>query len=330
MSSAHLLPPSKKSSKPSKIEQLSLSEMISKYLKFIENIQSCSPQTLRAYRSDLSQAFPGTLSDQVNSTKAITTLNFGPNFEDDLLKGARKALLNWGNLSHASRNRKAATLKSFFGYLFNEGLINKDLSSQILCPKVPKKLPHFISVDEVISLLKSFDEETSSNNQEQKLEKLLFLLLYGAGLRVSEACALEWTKMDTNQRVLRILGKGNKERLVAIPKNVADLLKDLKFSSDLSDQRFIWGREPLNTRKAYEWIRTRGAKAGLLRPIHPHTLRHSFATHLLASGANLRTLQELLGHESLQATEKYTHLSVDQLARTLETFHPFGDKQKKK
>ncbi|HWU44604.1 MAG TPA: tyrosine-type recombinase/integrase, partial [Bdellovibrio sp.] len=91
-----------------------------------------------------------------------------------------------------------------------------------------------------------------------------------------------------------------------------------------SFEEFVFGEEALSQRRAYEMVRQSGVRAGLLKPLHPHALRHSFATHLLSSGANLRTLQELLGHESLQATEKYTHLGIDQLARTMEQLHPLG------
>ncbi len=296
------------------LKTLPIDELMDKFLKYLENIESCSPLTLRAYRLDLHQAF---LKPQPHEKKSKADP------EAELLTQARAALLGWGGLSPASRNRKSATIKSFFGYLFREGIIERDLASQVHSPKVPKKIPNFISVDEVISVLQSFSRDASNEHLEQ--ERLLFLLLYGAGLRVSEACGLAWKNVDLNQRVLRISGKGGKERLVALPQNLAN---ELSVYRKHSHDEFLWGDEPLSTRKAYEWIRSRGVKAGLLRPIHPHALRHSFATHLLASGANLRTLQELLGHESLTATEKYTHLGVDQLARTLESHHPFGHHKK--
>ena len=290
------------------LRPLILSEELDKFLNYLGNVENCSALTLKAYQLDLSQAFLG-WKDPKKKRKTYT--------ETELLQEARGALQAWGSLSLASRNRKSATLKSFFGHLHREGLIERDLASQIHSPKVPKKIPHFLSVDEVISVLKSYE----SDPQPQPLEHLLFLLLYGAGLRVSEACQLQWRNVDLQGRVLRIKGKGGKERLVALPRNVIAVLKR---HAKAASEDWIWGEDALSTRKAYEWVRTRGVKAGLLRPIHPHALRHSFATHLLASGANLRTLQELLGHESLQATEKYTHLGVDQLARTLDIPHPFG------
>jgi integrase/recombinase XerC/integrase/recombinase XerD len=294
-------------------KSLNLQEEVSKYLKYMKNVESCSDLTEKAYLLDLGQAFPELESRE----------KFAGWSEEELLSRARRALTRWGTLSPASRNRKSATLKSFFGYLYQEGRIQRDLAGLIPSPKVPKKLPHFLSVDEALALLQSFDRDVGDEAQSLR-EKLLFLLLYGGGLRVSEACELRWGDVDFYSHVLRITGKGDKERLVAVPKTLIPLLKK---SKQKTKGEFVWGHRPLNPRVAYDWIRKRGTRAGLLRPVHPHALRHSFATHLLASGANLRTLQELLGHESLQATEKYTHLGVDELARTLEKHHPMGSKK---
>lgn len=293
---------------------LNLQEEVSKYIKFMMNVESCSPLTIKAYKLDLAQAFP----ELENREK------FAGWSEGDLLSRARAAMTRWGGLSPASRNRKSATLKSFFGYLYREGQIDRDLAGQIPSPKVPKKLPHFLSVDEALSILKSFDRDPENSAAQSLKEKLLFLLLYGGGLRVSEACELRWGDVDFYSHILRVTGKGNKERIVAVPRSLIPLLKKAK---QKTKGEFVWGQQALNPRVAYDWVRSRGVKAGLLRPVHPHALRHSFATHLLASGANLRTLQELLGHESLQATEKYTHLDVNQLARTMEKHHPMGSKK---
>ncbi|XGC80149.1 tyrosine-type recombinase/integrase [Bdellovibrio bacteriovorus] len=283
-----------------------LSENIDKYLNFMTFIKSASPLTIKHYKLDLSQAF----KDE-NNSQFKTSLN-----EVEVLAIARAAFNRWAHLSLASRNRKAATLKSFFSWAFDEGLTEKDLSLQITCPKVPKKLPHFLSVDEVLSVLKSFDEKTPPR------EKILFLLLYGGGLRISEACSLQWKDVLLEQKVLRVKGKGSQERLIALPDMTVKALKTWKKEASFND--FVFGEAALNTRTAYEMVRQSGLRAGLLKPLHPHALRHSFATHLLSSGANLRTLQELLGHKSLQATEKYTHLGIDQLARTMEGLHPLG------
>lgn len=153
--------------------------------------------------------------------------------------------------------------------------------------------------------------------------RALILLLYGGGLRVSEACALQWKDLVEGARSLRIRGKGGRERVVAVPERTWEALTALK-----REGATVFNG--LGERKAYEWVRQAGARAGLLKPLHPHALRHSYATHLLTSGADLRVLQELLGHRSLAATQKYTHLSLDHLARSLEKHHPLSASKLKK
>ncbi len=286
-----------------------LNENIDKYLKHMTFVRSSSPLTIKHYTLDLQQAFE--LDKNSHSTRSSWT-------EPELLTSVRLAFNRWAQLSLASRNRKAATLKSFFSWAFDEELTTKDLSMQVTCPKVPKKIPHFLSVDEALAVLKTFDQK-----EEIPLrEKVLFLLLYGGGLRVSEACNLKWSDVHVSQKVLRVMGKGSKERVIALPSMTITVLQRWKKESGFNE--FVFGEAPLNQRTAYEMVKQSGIRAGLLKPLHPHALRHSFATHLLSSGANLRTLQELLGHESLQATEKYTHLGIDQLARTMEKLHPLG------
>lgn len=282
-----------------------LPDMIDKYLKYMINVETSSPHTIRAYTLDLSQVF----------------LNGGVHSETDLLTAARKAFDGWRRLSPASRHRKTATLKSFFGWLFQEGATERNLSSQFSCTKLPKKLPDFLSVDEILAVIQSFEKDEVSDQILR--EKCLFYLLYGGGLRISEACSLEWKNILFEKNCLRVLGKGQKERLVIVPQITIQKLRELK---KLNAGNFVFGEKPLDTRLAYEWVRQRGAKAGLHKSLHPHALRHSYATHLLSSGANLRTLQELLGHQSLQATEKYTHVSVGQLAEMMEKKHPLGRK----
>lgn len=286
-----------------------LPENIDKYLKYLTFIKSASPLTLKHYQIDLRQTFEyENLSD---IKKRFWT-------EAELLGSVRAAFNRLADLSLASRNRKAATLKSFFSWAFDEGLSERDLSIQVICPRVPRKLPHFISVDEALAVLNALTQERSKYLKE----KILFLLLYGGGLRVSEACSLKWEQIQFQQKTLRLIGKGSKERIVAVPELVMDSLRT--WSKESSGTEYVFGDSALNPRTAYEMVRQSGQRAGLLKPLHPHALRHSFATHLLTSGANLRTLQELLGHESLQATEKYTHLGIDHLARTMEKIHPLG------
>jgi site-specific recombinase XerD len=287
---------------------------VAKFLNSLENVETYSPNTVRSYRVDLGQAFGVlTSADPQILRTPLTALN-----DQELLGACRNALTAWSGagLSPAARNRKAACLKSFLNWLFERQLIQRDLALQIHMPKVPHRLPHHLSVDEAYALLKTLAE---SEGPEARYDEALVLLLYGGGLRISEACSLRWSAVDFSTRVIRVLGKGSKERLVALPDRVMTCLRALPRVGD-----FVFGVEPLSTRRAYDRVRSAGARALLLQPLHPHALRHSFATHLLTSGANLRTLQELLGHSTLQATQRYTHIGIDQLANTLEKFHPHG------
>ncbi len=288
---------------------------ISKYLKFMENVKSSSPHTLRAYKNDLAEIFNESTPQKMS--------------EDELKKYLLSHLSIWKDKKLSTRNRKIGTLKSFMGYLFEEKITEVNIAEALPSPKVPKKIPHFLSFDEVVSCLQYFKNQIQKESSELELKKLrdqqlLFLLLYGGGLRISEACSLKWAEVNLLQKSLRILGKGNKERIVIIPEMVIEELK--KFKTQNQQQTYIFGDEPLSTRVGFEWIRQTGIKANLIKHLHPHALRHSFATHLLTSGANLRVIQTLLGHESLVATEKYTHLSLNQLYHVMENHHPLGKK----
>jgi site-specific recombinase XerD len=272
---------------------------VNKYLNYLSNIESSSYHTLRAYASDLAYAING---EDISCSST-----------EQLFEAFTRAQIKWGNLSPATRNRKGAVLKSFARYLFDQKIIDRDLAIRIHLPKVPKKIPHFLSVDEAVAVLKT---------PMDQYDRILFLLMYGCGLRVSEACNLAFREINLQQRTLRISGKGQKQRIVVMPKILENELSKINKNTE-----FIFGNGPMDPRKAFEKIRKMGQFAGLTKNLNPHALRHSFATHLLSSGANLRVLQELLGHESLQATEKYTHLDINHLARIMENHHPLGESE---
>lgn len=291
------------------------SKLCTDFLRYMASQKSASPHTLRAYSRDLADAL--SLGKVHYESLDFLVLGEVPKSFELFSQAPREANLELpktGSLS--SKNRHIATLKSFFRWAFDSKRIPQDYGLRLVCPKRPQRVPHFISVDEALAVLASYQKVQNPQ------EKLLFLLLYGGGLRVSEACQLKQKDILWRQRQILILGKGNKERLMTLPDPAWDYLKQL--SSSMGE--YVFGEKPLSTRKAYDWIKAAGVRADLIRPLHPHALRHSFATHLLSDGVNLRILQSLLGHESLTATEKYTHLSIDQLARTMEKLHPLGEK----
>lgn len=300
-----------------------LAHLVSKYLKYLDLQKTARPNTIKSYASDLSQFLqplgvqkflyaptdPGSNFQIVweKVSGARTTYNI----EAELRELIRKGQKRWANLEPSSRNRKWACISGFCRWLYETKAIERDLSFMVIAPKVPIKLAHFLSVDEVLNLLKVPHEP----------EVLaLILLLYGGGLRVSEACDLTWANLDLKRQVARIQGKGGRERLIALPEMVGAMLNRLQRKGAY----ILGGQEPLAPRKAYQWVHEAGARAALLKPLNPHALRHSYATHLLTAGTDLRVLQELLGHSSLAATQRYTHLNLDHLARSLENHHPLS------
>lgn len=302
-------------------------EMTCKYLNYMAFQKSASTHTLRAYRADLAQAFElkrfgNWKIDNSGKQTFQTSKDALPTSQINLLDSCREAMNRWKDLSPASRHRKIACLKSFLGWLYQSEEISEDLSHRLHLTKVPNKLPHFLSLDETLALLQTL-EKAAKEEPSLRYEEALILLLYGGGLRISEACQLQWKNFNAQKRTILVKGKGDKFRLVALPSKVAEKLSHLKSSSPYVLSK---NEAPLNSRKAFAIVRRWGQKANLLKPLNPHALRHSYATHLLNSGVNLRTLQTLLGHTSLAATEKYLHLGLDELARTLESHHPLARK----
>lgn len=311
-----------------------LSSLVVKYLKQQVSVQSVTSNTSKSYAIDLAQLLQplGVSKIFYNNENQTTQFSIAGDVkkvqdrtwnEKFLLGLCRGAQTRWASLSSASRNRKASTLKSFLSWLYREQYIDKDLASQIIAPKVHKKLPNYISVDEVLSLLKAVK---ASNEPNKNRDLTLILLLYGGGLRVSEACGLLRKNIKVNERTVKVLGKGEKERIVTVPNVTAQQL-NLYLKDYTEKQEHLFGDPPLHPSVAYKIIRKWGNQAGLLKPLNPHALRHSYATHLLQSGVDLRVLQAALGHESLAATQKYLHLGIDALAQTMEKNHPLGSKK---
>jgi site-specific recombinase XerD len=274
---------------------MELTVIISKYLDLIEK-KFQSGETFRAYKSDIVQFF----KDEVELSRP----------------GIMKRTLSLSHYSPATRARKIAALKNFLHWAYEENYLEEDLTTTFGKTKVPRRLPHYLSADEAILLWKKTAEDVSSDGYR---DQLIFLLMYGSGLRVSEVAGAETRRVNLQKGVIEVLGKGKKWRWIPM------LDEAKRVFSHVSGERFVFENDEgfaLNVRTLHRRIRQMGLKAGLSRPLHPHMLRHSFATHLLESGANLRTIQELLGHSSLQTTERYTHITIDKLAQTLEDKHP--------
>ncbi len=233
---------------------------------------------------------------------------------------------NFSNKKTRSQARSISALKSFFNFLLFEGKINSSPLNDIESPKIEKKLPEVLTEGEIKKLISSvnLDSEFGQRN------KTIIEVLYGTGIRVSELTELKLSNIFFNENILKVTGKGNKERFVPLGKiasiEIKKYLNDrdkLKINSKFSDILFLnrYGRR-LTRSMIFRVINDSSKNAKLEKKISPHTLRHSFATHLIRNGADLRTIQLILGHESITTTEIYTHLDTFHLEEVLKKYHP--------
>ena len=228
-----------------------------------------------------------------------------------------------------SQARSISAIKSFFNYLIFEGYIKESPISNIEAPKQEKKLPVVLTEDEIKNLINSFD----LNHGFGQRNKTIIEILYGTGIRVSELVNLKLSNIFFKENIIKVIGKGNKERFVPLGEIASDEMKiyindrnQLKIDSKSSDILFLnrYGRR-LTRSMIFKIISDASKRIGLDKKISPHTLRHSFATHLIKNGADLRTIQLILGHESITTTEIYTHLDTLHLEEVLKKYHPRGD-----
>ena len=233
---------------------------------------------------------------------------------------------NLSNKKSRSQARSISAIKSYFNYLIFEGHIKKSPISDIESPKLEKKLPEVLTELEIEKLIKSFDLQQNFGQRNRTIIEVL----YGTGIRVSELVNLKLSNIFFKESIIKIIGKGNKERFVPLGKIATiEIRKYLKIrdksiiDSKFSDIVFLnrYGRG-LTRSMIFKIISDSYKKIGLDKKISPHTLRHSFATHLLKNGADLRTIQIILGHESITTTEIYTHLDTNHLGEVLKKFHP--------
>lgn len=238
--------------------------------------------------------------------------------------------IKWINelgMSPASQARIISGLKGFFNFLLLENILNSNPTELLEAPKTRRKLPDTLSVEELQLLFDAIDVSTAEGSRN----KTILETMYSCGLRVSEVTDLKISNIYFDVEFIRVIGKGNKERLIPIG---AEALKHIQLYKDGYRNKVVAkkGNEDilfLNRRGGklsrvmiFYIIKDYTAKAGIQKNIHPHTLRHSFATHLVEGGADLRAVQEMLGHESISTTEIYTHLDREFLRDTLHRFHP--------
>jgi len=273
-----------------------------------------SPHTLKAYTEDLKEF----LSFTDKKPQDIDHLD---------IRGFLASLYN-RELKKSSIARKLATVRSFFKYLYREGYIKKNPAKLVASPRVPKVLPKFLTIDETFSLMEAPQGDTFKATRN----KAILELLYSSGLRVSELTSLDITDFDVKESLIRVKGKGKKERIIPVGSKALDAIKNflperisLKKKSRALFLNARGGR--LTDRSIRRILLEYSRMINLKGHLSPHTLRHTFATHLLHGGVDLRSIQELLGHSSLSTTQKYTHVDIAHLMEVYDKAHPMARKK---
>jgi len=306
---------------------VTLSRAIDGFESYLADERRFSPQTVRAYRTDLDRFASFWEREFANEAAGKTPLSK----VDTLAVRSYLACLHRGALVNRSIARHLSTLRSFFRWACREGHLDKNPARGVPAPRVPKTLPRALTLSDTESLLDA-EEEGSFPARD----RALFELLYATGVRVSEAAGLDLEDVDFGALLARVTGKGNKERIVPFGAAAGDALE--AYLPERAVRRRghegpaeRGGGEPLfvnarggrlTTRSIARLLKRRLRAAGLPAEISPHALRHTFATHLLEAGADLRAIQELLGHASLSTTQKYTHLDAARLAEVYRRAHP--------
>lgn len=296
-------------------------QLIEDFLKQQETESRLAVHSLRGYRQNL-QEF-------VHYLKVQNVVHF-EQLDLTLLRGFLAQLHKRNKKSTVAR--KMAALRSCFGYAQKKGWILENPLLQVRTPKIEKTIPPFLSEKEVESLL----HEPLTESMLELRDQALLELFYAAGLRLSELTNLSWNSLDLSLGLIRVLGKGGKERLVPVGRTAIraltkyrQVVEEAQKRSDFkvkNDQALFLNRfgERVSDRTISRRLKKRVVGENLSPTISPHSLRHSFATHLLNAGADLRVVQELLGHSSLSTTQKYTHISMNHLIEVYRKAHPRG------
>ncbi len=297
-------------------------EDIKSFLNYLTVEKGFSENTRAAYQNDLTQ-----LADFVEEETAKGGIM--PSWADFSRQNMLSYLLNLKERGYAPTTaaRKVAAAKSFFNFLLAEGKIKNNPTENISSPRVGKPLPAAISISQVRQLL---DQPAKMTTPEARRDGAMLELLYASGMRVSELVSLNLGDVDTEGGYVRCFGKGNKERLIPIHPQAVQAVKEYitetrpqLLRSDAEPALFLNRRGDRLTRQGlWQKLKDYAKSAGLGKVVTPHTLRHSFATHMLSGGADLRSVQELLGHANISTTQIYTHLTSEHLRRTYDRTHP--------
>lgn len=286
------------------------SAWVQRFLRYLAVERGASRHTLRSYRADLADC-----------ARFLAGHRTGTLLEADARTlRAYLADLHDRGLARTSVARRLAALRSFYRFLMRRGHARANPAQEVQTPRLPKRLPAYLPIDESEALLRANFPATLAGTRDRAVLELL----YATGIRVAELAGLQVEDVDLREGAVRVTGKGGKERIVPVGRKAVEALRvylaeRTEGSGPLFRNR--WGGR-LTVRSLHRIVGARARAAGLSRRVTPHTLRHTFATHLLDAGADLRLIQELLGHARLGTTQKYTHVSAERLMKVYDAAHP--------
>ncbi len=303
-------------------------DLITAFEGYLQDEKNVSPHTLRNYISDLKQ-FASFLQHRKFDSAGLAGV-------DNRVIRHYLASLHQKQLKKSSMGRKLASLRAFFRFLHRERVIEANPAKVVSTPKAGKRHPQFLTVDDVFRLMEVPDTKTLAGARDRAILEVF----YSSGVRISELAGLNEESVDLSIGLMKVIGKGRKERIVTLGSHAVNAVQDYltKKGEAMKDDAVREGnRTPLFLNRFGNRLGVRGIRnvvakavgqAALSQPVSPHGLRHSFATHLLDGGADLRSIQELLGHVSLSTTQKYTHLSMGKLMEVYDQAHPKARKKK--
>lgn len=294
------------------------------FLKYISVEKNFSAHTLKSYALDISQfaAFA--------RAKGLVASGGGADYAavETLTVRAFAADMHRRKMKAPTIERKLCALRTFFKYLVRQGIVAKNAASAVAIPKKPQSRPRAMNVDDVFSMM----EAAVPDGPAQKRDRAILELFYGCGVRISELQGLNREDFDADSRTIRVMGKGSKERILPVGRKAMEALA--AHLEEMRERRGPVFRSPrgarLAVRSIYNIVIKYARKSGAPMDVSPHTLRHTFATHMLNGGADLRAIQDLLGHASLATTQKYTHVGIDHLMRVYDDAHPHARLDRKK
>jgi integrase/recombinase XerC len=286
---------------------------ITQFIQYLATERNVSPHTIAAYASDLAQ-----FREFVRRERGEGA---GAGAVDHLLIRRFMALLHKDH-QKSSIGRKLAAVRAFFKYLVREGMVEKNPAELVSTPKKEKRLPFHLNIDEVTALV----EAPRDGDILALRDRAILEALYSCGIRVSELTGLSVGEVDLEEGLMRVLGKGGKERVVPVGRHARQAIADylLARGNPPFDAPLLLNARGgrLTSRSVGRTVDKYILQLATIKKISPHTLRHTFATHMLEAGADLRAIQELLGHASLSTTQKYTHVSIDRLMEVYDRAHP--------